>query len=156
VSYVDPFGLEIRSLTSKERDIVIKAINQIKEYGFATGDLMRLLEQGSIKVDTDLVGSGTHPDALGKADKFFECFYLAAQLFGMDFDLFIVPTIAHEYAHILDWRPVLFPMDKFLFHGFTFGFFAEKFPNEIEKLMQKMYFEREKEWLRNRHKRYKK
>lgn len=104
VSWVDPFGLEKRPLNFQKKEIVIQAINTIEEYGFIieAKDLMRLLEQDNIMVDTELMDS----NALGQANKFFECFSLAPELFELDFDMYIVPIIAHEYAHILDWRHI--------------------------------------------------
>jgi hypothetical protein len=143
---VDPFGLEIRPLTSEERDIVVKAINHIKKYGFATNDLMRLLEQGSIAVDTELSGIGKY----GEAGKFFECFNLSPELFQANFDYTIVPIIAHEYAHILDFRSIIFPMDKIFFHGITFGYFAEDFPEYIEDLIRDIAFKHNQEKQRRK------
>jgi len=147
VNLVDPFGLESRPLNSKEKQIVIEAINQIKDYGFLeeAGEMMLLLNQGQIRIDTELLKS---EEALGQAGKFFVWIALAPELFQMDFDLYVVPTIAHEHAHLVDWRYCIVPMDKFLFHGFTAGWFVEDYPNQMGRKMHDHYLKMHDHYLK--------
>jgi len=156
VSLVDPFGLEKRPLNEQEKEIIIRAINRIQEYGFVeeASEIKFLLERGSITVNTELATS--QDEAFGESGKFFEWINFSPEFFHQNFDFIVVPLVGHEFAHLLDMQKCVLPLDQNVYYGLyqtvitilsavnlvKYRSVYEDYPGQVEDLLRELALQR--------------